>query len=106
MAPSDADKMENAGKVLKTIIQNRTQELSDIGGPVPQKFQLGQWVRIRRHPADPFHKTGQSTISKNWYKIVGIHPTSPVISYYLQTRDQLQLPGSYLQTDLIPTHHV
>jgi len=100
MTPNRASELKNAGDVLLFITRQRGKEMDKIGGPVKQKFTIGQWVKIRKLK-ELFRKTGEPTVTSEAYKISGVKFTEPVISYYLQTSQQVALPGSFLQSQLI-----
>jgi len=101
MTPNQASDPKKAGDVELFIARQRAKEMDKIGKPVKQKFRIGQWVKIRKLK-DLFRKTGEPTVISEAYKISGVKFTEPVISYYLQTSEQVALPGSFIQTQLIP----
>ena len=104
MAPVEADKMENAGKVLSFIMKQRSKEMAKMKRPLRQLFQVGDWVRIRQKPVgDSFFKIGAPTTSAEPFRVIGVKPTEPIISYFLESVDRLHLPGSFLETDLVRT---
>jgi len=100
MTPNRASEPHNAGDVELFIARQRGKEMDKIGGPVKQKFRIGQWVKVRKLK-EQFRKTGEPTVIGEAYRITGVKFTEPVISYYLQTSQQVALPGSFLQSQLI-----
>jgi len=105
MSPSEASDIKRAGDVLLHVQRNRARQRNKIGF-VPIKFRVGQHVRMRtlktQDARGHFTKIGRPTVTGEVFKITSIVYTEPEVSYKLANWQEVALPGSYLQSSLVP----